>query len=143
MLKSKLLAFVFIAASLAATAQENNFSYESPKKYLVKEISVSGLKFLDSGVLISVSGIAVGDSILIPGDAITNALKKLWNQGLFSDVKISASKIDGSDVYLDIFLQEQPRISSFNFKGVRKGEIDDLKEKIKLRAGGQIHPLSR
>ena len=138
MLKSKLLAFVFIAASLAATAQENNFSYESPKKYLVKEISVSGLKFLDSGVLISVSGIAVGDSILIPGDAITNALKKLWNQGLFSDVKISASKIDGSDIYLDIFLQEQPRISSFNFKGVRKGEVDDLKEKIKLRAGGQI-----
>lgn len=138
MLKSKLLAFVFIAASFAATAQENNFSYESPKKYLIKEISVSGLKFLDSGVLISVSGIAAGDSILIPGDAITNALKKLWNQGLFSDVKISASKIDGSDVYLDIFLQEQPRISSFNFKGVRKGEVDDLKEKIKLRAGGQI-----
>jgi outer membrane protein insertion porin family len=129
MLKYKLLAFIFIAASFAATAQENNFSYESPKKYLIKEINVSGLKFLDSGVLISVSGLAVGDSILIPGDAITNAIKKLWNQGLFSDVKITENKIDGSDIYLDIYLQEQPRISSFSFKGVRKGEVDDLKEK--------------
>lgn len=138
MLKLKLLAFILIVASIATSAQENIFNYESPKKYYIKEINVSGLKFLDSGVLVSVSGIGVGDSILIPGDATTNAIKKLWNQGLFSDIKISASKIDGSDVYLDIFLQEQPRISSYSFKGVRKGEIDDLKEKIKLRAGGQI-----
>lgn len=138
MLKPKLLAFVLFAASIAATAQEKKFNYESPKKYFVKEITVSGLKFLDSGVLISVSGISTGDSILIPGDAITNAIKKLWNQGLFSDVKVSATKIEGDDVFLDIFLQEQPRISAFSFKGVRKGEVDDLKEKIKLRAGGQL-----
>lgn len=138
MLKLRILAFVFIAASFAATAQENIFSYETPKKYFVKEITVSGLKFLDSGVITSVSGIAVGDSILVPGDVITNAVKKLWAQGLFSDVKISAQKIEGSDLFLDIFLQEQPRISSFNFKGVRKGEIDDLKDKLKLRAGGQL-----
>ncbi|MGE0077052.1 MAG: outer membrane protein assembly factor BamA [Bacteroidales bacterium] len=138
MSKLRLLAFLFIAASFAATAQDDIFNYESPKKYNIKEINVSGLKFLDSGVLISVSGISVGDSILVPGDAVTNAIKKLWNQGLFSDVKITATKIDGSDIYLDIFLQEQPRISSYTFKGIRKGEVDDLKEKIKLRAGGQI-----
>ena len=77
MLKLRILAFVFIAASFAATAQENIFSYETPKKYFVKEITVSGLKFLDSGVITSVSGIAVGDSILVPGDVITNAVKKL------------------------------------------------------------------
>ncbi|MCB8963442.1 MAG: outer membrane protein assembly factor BamA [Bacteroidales bacterium] len=138
MLKSKLLAIVFTVATIAASAQEPTFSYESPKKYHIKEISVSGLKFLDSGVLISVSGLAAGDSILVPGDATSNAIKKLWGQGLFSDIKITASKIEGSDIYLDIYLQEQPRIASFTFKGVRKGEVDDLKEKIKLRAGGQI-----
>lgn len=138
MLKLKLLAFVLFTASLAATAQDDIFSYESPKKYLIKEINVSGLNFLDPGVLISVSGISVGDSIMVPGDAVTNAIKKLWNQGLFSDVKISASRIDGSDIYIDIYLQEQPRIASVNFEGVRKGEIDDLKEKINLRPGGQI-----
>lgn len=138
MLKLKLLAFVLFTASLAATAQDDTFSYESPKKYLIKEINVSGLNFLDPGVLISVSGISVGDSIMVPGDAVTNAIKKLWNQGLFSDAKIFPSRIDGSDIYLDIYLQEQPRIASVNFEGVRKGEIDDLKEKINLRPGGQI-----
>lgn len=138
MLKVRLLVFIFITASFYGAAQDAKFNYETPKKYFVKEITVSGLKYLDSGVLISVSGISVGDTIALPGDVVTNAIKKLWNQGLFSDVKISASKIDGADVYLNIFLQEQPRISSYHFKGIRKGEIDDLKEKIKLRAGGQL-----
>lgn len=99
---------------------------------------MSGIKFLNPDVLVSVSGISVGDSILVPGDAVTKAIKKLWSQGLFSDIKISATKIENSDIYLDIFLQEQPRISSINFVGVRKGEVSDLKEKLKLRNGSQL-----
>ncbi|HRX30351.1 MAG TPA: outer membrane protein assembly factor BamA [Tenuifilaceae bacterium] len=119
-------------------AQEDQFDYETPKKYLVKDIQVSGINYLNPDVLISVSGIAKGDSILVPGEKITNAINKLWSQGLFSDVKISAYKIEGSDIYLKIHLQEQPRISSLNFTGIRKGEVTDLKDKLKLRRGSQL-----
>lgn len=138
MLKSKIFLLLLLLSSVSALAQEPSFSYEVPKKYCVKEVRVSGIKFLNPDVLVSVSGISVGDSILVPGDAVTKAIKKLWSQGLFSDIKISATKIENSDIYLDIFLQEQPRISSINFVGVRKGEVSDLKEKLKLRNGSQL-----
>lgn len=138
MLKSKIFLLLLLISSVYALAQEPSFSYDVPKKYYVKEVRVSGIKFLNPDVLVSVSGISVGDSILVPGDAVTKAIKKLWSQGLFSDIKISATKIENSDIYLDIFLQEQPRISSINFVGVRKGEVSDLKEKLKLRNGSQL-----
>jgi outer membrane protein insertion porin family len=131
-----ILAFTYVVTALSA--QDVSFDYGNSKKYYIKEIKVSGIKYLDPTVLISVSGISVGDSITVPGDDITKSIRKLWNQGLFSDVSFSATKIDGEDIYLNLFLQERPRISSISYTGVRKTEADDIKELLKLRAGGQI-----
>jgi len=128
--------FAFTFWGMALTAQDIDLS--NPKKYCIKDITISGIKYLDPIGLISVSGLAVGDTISIPGDDITKPIKKLWDQGLFSDVKVSATKIEGENIYLDIFVQERPRISGISFQGVRKGEADDLKELLKLRVGGQI-----
>jgi outer membrane protein insertion porin family len=130
--------FAFTWMYAALSAQELQLDYSAPTKYLIKEITVTGIKFLDPPVLISVSGLAVGDSITVPGDDITKPIRKLWDQGLFSDVRISATKIEGNDIYLNIFLQERARISSINFKGVKKGDTEDIKDLLKLRVGGQI-----
>ena len=67
----------------------------------------------------------MGDEIAVPGDAITMAIKKLWQQGLFSDVKITASKIIGDQIWLDIYLQERPRLADVNFYGISKSEKED------------------
>lgn len=138
MMRFKLLAFAMFFTGVAIFAQEKPFSYELPKRYCVKGITVSGVKFLNPDVLISMTEISVGDTIQVPGEVITKAVKKLWAQGLFSDVDIRASRIDGADIYLDINLKEQPRLTTVNFTGVRKGEADDLKDKLKLRSGSQI-----
>lgn len=139
MLKIRLVVIISLLLNITAFAQENNpFSYETPQKYHIKDIQVTGVQYLNPVVLISVSGISKGDSILLPGDAVTKAIKKLWSQGLFSNIKIFASKIEGKDVYLTINLQELPRIARVNFTGVRKGEAKDLKDKLKLRNGGQL-----
>lgn len=130
--------FAFTCMVSALSAQDIKFDYSAPKKYCIKEITVSGIKFLEPSVLISVSGLAVGDTITLPGDDITKPIRKLWDQGLFSDIKFSATKVEGDNVYLDLYLQERSRMSSINFKGIRKGDTDDLKEKLKLRAGSQI-----
>lgn len=130
--------FAFALLGMTLTAQDFNFDLTNPKKYCIKDITVSGIKFLDPIVIVSVSGLAVGDTVSVPSDDITKPIRKLWDQGLFSDVKISATKVEGENIYLDIMLQERPRISSIVFEGVRKGEKDDLKELLKLRAGGQI-----
>ncbi len=130
--------FAFTCMVSALSAQSLQLDYSAPKKYCIKEITVSGIRFLEPSVLISVSGLAVGDTITVPGDDISKPIRKLWEQGLFSDVKFSATKVDGDDIFLDIYLQERSRISAIDFQGVRKNDADDLKEQLKLRVGSQI-----
>ena len=131
------LLFAF-SCMLTALSAQDVFDYSATKKYCIKEINVTGIKFLDPTALLSVCGLSVGDTITVPGDNITKPIRKLWSQGLFSDIRFSATKVEGQDIYLNLFLQERPRISSISFEGVRKGESDDLKELLKLRAGGQV-----
>lgn len=137
-MKKLFLLLIISSIALQGLAQSYLFSYETPKKYHVKEITITGTQYLNRDVLFSIAGINVGDTLLIPGDGITSAIKKFWDHGLFSDVQISATKIEGNDIYLNVYLQEQSRIAAYDFKGVRKGEVSDLKDLIKLRIGGSL-----
>jgi outer membrane protein insertion porin family len=128
------LLFSFV---LSPFAQTTTFSYSNPEEFCIKEINITGIKFLDPNVIISLSSLNVGDTISIPGEDITRAIKKLWTQGLFSDINISASKVEEKDVYLEIFLQELPRISGLDITGVKKSEVKEIKELISLRLGSQ------
>jgi outer membrane protein insertion porin family len=127
----------FLIAAHFGYSQTPPFSYATPEEYTLKGVTVSGIRFIDPNVIVSMSGLYVGDQISIPSETITAAINKLWDQGLFSDIKITATKIEGNDVYLDIYLQELPRISAVNFTGIRKSEEKELTELIKLRIGGQ------
>jgi outer membrane protein insertion porin family len=112
--------------------------YTYPSEYEIADISISGVKFLDKNILIQLSGLQIGETILIPGERITRALEKLWSQGLFSDIKITANKFEGNKIYLDIFLRERPRLSRFSFTGISRGESQDLTEKLNLISGSQV-----
>jgi outer membrane protein insertion porin family len=71
----------------------------------------------------------------VPGERITKAIKSLWEQKLFSDVKIVALKIDGNRIFLEIRIKELPRLSKYKFTGVRKGKQKDLREELNLQRG--------
>jgi outer membrane protein insertion porin family len=124
----------------AQEADSTNFSiyYSSPKKYIIADVQVSGIRYYDKTLLIQLSGLKVGDIVEIPGEVVTTAIKKLWQQGLFSDVKITATKVIGDQIWLDIFLQEQPRLADVNFFGISKSEKDDITQKVLLLRGSQI-----
>ncbi|MFO7923415.1 MAG: outer membrane protein assembly factor BamA [Bacteroidales bacterium] len=112
--------------------------YSRPGEYIVRDVTVSGLQHLDPIVIRNVSGLQTGKRITVPGDDITQAIQKLWDQGLFSDVKITATRTEGMEIDLDIFLQEPPRLSTLNIEGLRRSELSDIEEKIKLRSGSLI-----
>jgi outer membrane protein insertion porin family len=110
----------------------------SPKRYTIADIKISGVKNYEDFVLISFSGLSIGDVVSIPGDEITDAVKRFWRQGLFSDVKILATRIKDNQVWLEIRLKQRPRISEINYNGVKKGEREDLEAKLGLRKGHTI-----
>lgn len=112
----------------------------SPKKYKIADIKITGIKNYDDFVLIGFSGLSVGDEITVPGDEITTAVKRFWKHGLFSDVKILASKIEGDQIWLEIQLKQRPRISQVNYHGIKKGEREDLEAKLGLKKGFQVTP---
>lgn len=116
----------------------SKISYERPSEYVVGGITVSGVEFLDKNVIIMLSELDLGSKIKVPGDKITGAIKKLWNQGMFENISITATQIQGNKIFLDIYLKERPRLSKFSFSGIRKAEADDIREKINLSRGDVV-----
>ena len=112
--------------------------YSKPKEYIIGGITVTGVQFLDQSVLISLSGLSPGEIITIPGETTTKAIQNLWKQGLFENINISITKIQNDLVFLDIFLEEKPRLSKFAFSGVRKSEADNLRSQINLVRGDVV-----
>jgi len=108
-------------------------SYSKPQKFRIAEIKAVGLATLDEIAVISLSGLRVDDVISVPGDALSNALKRLWGQGIIGDVKILVTKIEGDDIYLLLELTERPRFSRVEFAGVNKTQEGELKDKVKIR----------
>ena len=113
----------------------DDISYKNPVDYTVGGIIIEGTQFLDHKTLIQFSGIEVGQRITVPGDDITKATEILWKQGLFSDVQISAEKIQGNSIFLKFYLLERARLSKFKFSGIKKADIDELRDRIKLVRG--------
>lgn len=112
--------------------------YASPKRYVIEDIRIHGVRFLDPDILTASSGLQRGDTVYIPGKVISQAVKRLWSQRYFSDVKIEATPTEGMGAVLDIYLSERPRVYNWNFEGVRRGEATTLREDLKLRRGTEL-----
>ncbi len=103
--------------------------------YRILGINVKGSKVLSAGTIANVSGLYVGKTIRIPGNEITDALRRLWEQELFEEVSIEAEKIKQDGIYLLIKLKERPRISKYTFVGITKSQATDIREKINFIRG--------
>ena len=111
-----------------------------PKTYEIAGIRVSGLPNADDYSIISSCGLQTGDRVEVPGDAITRAVKRFYRQGIYSRVQIKAEKIVGDKVWLEICLQQLPRMSEMTFTGAKSGEVKDIKERLGMVAGQQLTP---
>ena len=137
------LILIQLLSLFPCTAQINlgeleELDYANPKKYEIGGITVTGVKYLDNSVLTTLSGLTVGDKISVPGEEIANAIRNLWKQGLFENVVISATDIQGEMIFLNIDLKERPRMSTFSFGGIKKAEADNLREEIKIATGDVV-----
>jgi len=113
----------------------------TPRTFHIAGITVDGVQNYDEYLLTGLSGLTIGQPIEIPGDEISQAVKRYWRNGLFSNVSISVDSIVMDSVYLHIQLTQRPRVSQINYDGVRKkSERDDLQEKMGLLKDNQVTP---
>ena len=140
-----LMLLALSGVSLTMSAQQKivnpDITYSgTPKTYKLAGLSVTGIEGYEDYVLTGISGLSVGQELEVPGTAITDAVKRYWKHGLFSDVSISADSIVGDNIYLKIHLAPRPRISTINYNGLKKTEREDMEKKLGLVKGGQITP---
>src|ERR1044072_5017877 len=125
-----LLCFEFSAQNKDSLFVE---SARNKKKYHLGPIEIEGANYTDKNVIALLSGLVEGEEIAIPGDKVSDAIKKLWKQGLFEDIQIIQEKIEGDRLFLIIRVVERPRLTKFNFKGnVKKSDADEIRGKIRL-----------
>ena len=144
--------FTFIAiialAAVSSSAQEatdtiynpNIVFSGMPRTYEIAGIEITGADGYDDNIVLNYSGVNVGDRIEIPGDEWRNIAKRFWRQQLFSKIQIKVTKIYGDKAWIEFALRPQPRISEIHYYGVKKGERDDLQERLQLMQGNQITP---
>ena len=126
--------FVFAQDPVSVDPElEGIFTQRVPKEYTIAGITVVGSKAFDANLIVSISGLAVGDKITIPGtDVFGKAISKLWRQSLISDVEIYFTKLEGTNLFIEFNITERPRLASLKFEGIKKGEKDDLEPKLAL-----------
>lgn len=144
--KNKIFAaFIAMSCCIGAEAQDKlvhpDITYAAtPRDVVIGGFNVSGMKGYEDYMLTGISGLSVGQHISLPGNEITEAVKRYWNHGLFSDVQISADSLVGNKVYLHIALKPRPRVSQINYIGLKKTEREDMEQKLGILKGGQITP---
>ena len=128
------LTIFLTAALLPAYGQDTDtvplFDYSSKKEFEIGGIKVVGNNYSDENAIISISGLKVGDKLRIPGSAIPKAIKALWRLRLFTDVQVHQEKTIGDVIFLEIIVEERPRLSRYSYTGVKKSLHDNLNEEV-------------
>ena len=130
--------FFLIAQDSPISIGVFDINYAQAKIYEIGPIRVIGADNFDHQAIKLIAGLRQGQKIFLPGNDISKAIKNLWNEGIFSNIAIYATKEIAGVVYLTISVEPRPKLSKFSFVGVNKREADKLREEINLFAGKTI-----
>lgn len=114
--------------------------YNNPREYIVGGVSVNGNIHFSTKQIIDLTGLSVGMRVTVPSDGLTSIVKRLWHQQYFDEVDLNAyTRVPDSDTaYFVVNIVERPRIAKWEFQGIRKGEKDDLNERLKFHRGDEL-----
>ena len=125
---------LIILPSFFVVAQSDN-----TQKYILGDIELTGEHNLNKNSILTIMNLSIGEEIIIPSNKITDGVKELWNQELFSDIKIWKIQQDDKVIKLKIYLKTIPVLSKFKFNGIKKSEEDDLRDKVNLKIGMPVN----
>lgn len=127
-----------ITFGLKAIAQ-NDVPIANSKEYTIAEIKVTGTSNYNEQTVIAFTGLREGDKIYIPGDRMSNVIKKLWDLGLFSDINFYITKIEDDQAYLELEIQEVPELHEVTINGLKKKKRrEEIIKDNKLKPGTKV-----
>ena len=130
--------FTIIALIFSSVAIAQSDDFNNAKNYVIGDIAVTGNTSFSPQTVIAYSGLRKGETILIPGEKISNAVKKLWNSNLFSSINIYLNRVELDSAYLEINLFDLPELNDVTIQGVKKSKIEDIIKENKLQKGVKV-----
>ncbi|MFL2601131.1 MAG: outer membrane protein assembly factor [Flavobacteriaceae bacterium] len=121
LLKIWLIGVIFFVGNIFY-AQTSGFV--KGKTYKLDSISVSGIKTFNEQTVISYSGLNKGEKIKVPGEKISAMINKLWALELFSDINVFVTKVNNSNISLELEIVELPTLTNVKINGLKKSKID-------------------
>ena len=139
----------FIAAALLlllampfahAQEQQAEVDYNKPRKYVVGGVSVEGNTYFSTQQIVSITGLQKGMEVTVPGEDLSDIVRRLWLQRYFEDVSLVIDHLseNADSAFFKIVIKERPRVSRWTFTGVKSGEKKDLQDRLNLRRGGEF-----
>jgi len=132
-----LLTILFLGSITPVLAQEDEdrIPFEQGTPYFLANIDVTGKISYNQQTVVTFTGLEKGQRITVPGEEISNAVKKLGKLGLFSDINFYVNKIEGDSIYLELNINELPKLSEPKIVGVKKSKAEGLIKDTKLTKG--------
>lgn len=116
---------ILLGSFLQIQAQDR-IPFDQGKKYILADVKVNGKISFNQQTVVTFAGLEKGQQITVPGEEISNAIKKLGKLGLFSDIDFYASKIEGDSIWMDLDIAELPKLNEVKFQGVKNSKTEDL-----------------
>ena len=126
------------SAQVVVGNHEYDIDYLTPKTYEIGGITFQGAENYDTRMILLIAGLQVGDQIRVPGDKLATAVDRLWKQGLFEDVQIYVTRIQGDKIFFEIELRSRPKLSMFKLSGVKSSDEKKLREEMKIASGDVV-----
>ena len=125
--KSILLFFtILIFGSIDQTKAQDRIPFDQGVPYILAKVKVTGKVTYNEQTITTFAGLEKGQRITVPGEEISNAVKKLGKLGLFSEIDFYTNKIVGDSIYLDLVINELPKLEEVKFTGIKKSKIEGL-----------------
>jgi outer membrane protein insertion porin family len=105
---------------------QNRLPFDQAKKYILADVKVNGKISYNQQTVVTFSSLEKGQELTVPGEQISNAIKKLGKLGLFSDIDFYVNKVEGDSIWLDLDIVELPKLKEVKFNGVKKSKVEGL-----------------
>jgi len=142
-LSAAVLCFTFQGLSQDSTSINiRNPMQVAPQEYEILSVEVTGLTTTREDFVIGTSGLEVGSTITLPGTDIGDAINRLNRTGLFTDIKVIDRGRTDNGINLEIRVEEQPKLQTFQIRGVKKSQRNDLQDRITMLPGFAVSEAS-
>jgi outer membrane protein insertion porin family len=122
----KIFLGILIFGSVFRAEAQERVSFDQGTKYILADVDVTGKISFNKQTVVTFAGLEKGQMITVPGEEISNAIKKLGKLGLFSEIDFYVNRVAGDSIWLELNINELPKLSEVKFQGVKKSKTEQL-----------------